>query len=753
LSTLSADRSSTISENRGVDPRRLGQVIRGELDWIVMKAMEKDPSRRYESASAFAADIQRYLNDELVQACPPSALYKVKKFALRNKTLVAATVAVTLALSAGTTISLWQAYEAKKARELAEQKTGLALTVTMSMFDDIEWLNSTPGVENIAEAYIQRGLQLYQEMEKNADDDDIDFFLGRLSAALARLYLGQGEYKEARKVASQSLGHFKRHAQQHTFIPSVYQPIADTHCIAGMADEGLGNDESAHDSYNRAIEISERLIKSYPDDLFSLDGLCQALDCQHKLIRSMGHHDDAVLLSRRVNDLVERISTLNSRDAGVLFRLGRSLHNLAGSSWNRGEFEKAREQLRQAIEAQEEALKLRPNYKDARLGLGFHNAFYGTITLGPLNSPAEAEPFARKAAEIHRQLTRDFPAEREPWLQLADACSQLVDIHRAFDQLDKATAANLEASKALTVLKDRFPDDRRVNWELSFMKMNSTELFFDARDLEEALEQCTDAESLLRVVSASNAPRHLRYHLFSLSYMALILRDLGRVSEVPEIKQRALEIRTRIEQRDMDDLTASSRMGQAWGRYRIGRAFGSLAVIHAVLEEYDVAIELLNDGIRLQQQSYDEQSTNKAFRKSLSEHYSQLSYYLASHPQTECRQYDRALEAAQKAVDLNAKDESAWANQGMAQYRLGQIDPAIESLTKADELSKGKGGLFLFTLAMAHWQQEQPEKARDCLSKAINWLDQYDPERHDPVKRRLEEEANDLIQKVSDADS
>src|SRR5579864_5198012 len=85
LDTLGAQAASTVSERRGVDGRRLGQVLRGELDWIVMKALEKDRNRRYESASALAADVQRYLHDEPVQACPPSAWYRLRKFARRNK--------------------------------------------------------------------------------------------------------------------------------------------------------------------------------------------------------------------------------------------------------------------------------------------------------------------------------------------------------------------------------------------------------------------------------------------------------------------------------------------------------------------------------------------------------------------------------------------------------------------------------------------------------------------------------------------
>jgi serine/threonine protein kinase/Flp pilus assembly protein TadD len=77
--------AATTSANRGSDPRRLRQLVRGELDWIVMKALEKDRTRRYESASALAADVRRYLDDEPVQACPPSLGYRLRKLARRNK--------------------------------------------------------------------------------------------------------------------------------------------------------------------------------------------------------------------------------------------------------------------------------------------------------------------------------------------------------------------------------------------------------------------------------------------------------------------------------------------------------------------------------------------------------------------------------------------------------------------------------------------------------------------------------------------
>jgi WD40 repeat protein/serine/threonine protein kinase len=100
ISTL-GQAGAVASANRQSDPRRLSQQLRGELDWMVMKALEKDRSRRYDSASAFAADVQRYLNDEPVQACPPSAWYRCRKFARRNKVILTTGTAIALAVVLG----------------------------------------------------------------------------------------------------------------------------------------------------------------------------------------------------------------------------------------------------------------------------------------------------------------------------------------------------------------------------------------------------------------------------------------------------------------------------------------------------------------------------------------------------------------------------------------------------------------------------------------------------------------------------
>ena len=127
ISTL-GDTRTAVAAHRHVDPHRLGQIVRGDLDWIVMKALEKDRTRRYETANGFAMDLQRYLADEPVEACPPSAKYKFYKFARRNRVALGTVLAISLALIAGTAISTWQAIRAHLAQERARTAEELALS-------------------------------------------------------------------------------------------------------------------------------------------------------------------------------------------------------------------------------------------------------------------------------------------------------------------------------------------------------------------------------------------------------------------------------------------------------------------------------------------------------------------------------------------------------------------------------------------------------------------------------------------------
>jgi len=115
ISTLEADKATTLAGHHRTDTRRLIQTVRGDLDWIVMKAIEKDRTRRYETASELAMDVQRHLGSEPVLARPPSKLYEFQKTVRRHKLGFGATAALILVLSVGVLVSTLEAIRATRA--------------------------------------------------------------------------------------------------------------------------------------------------------------------------------------------------------------------------------------------------------------------------------------------------------------------------------------------------------------------------------------------------------------------------------------------------------------------------------------------------------------------------------------------------------------------------------------------------------------------------------------------------------------
>jgi len=118
LSTL-GDSATVLAGNRGTDPKRLAKLLAGDLDWIMMKALEKDRNRRYATAGDFVADIERFLRHEGVVARPPSAAYQLATFVRRHRAAVVAAAVAVATLLAGTTIATWQAIVATRAKHEA----------------------------------------------------------------------------------------------------------------------------------------------------------------------------------------------------------------------------------------------------------------------------------------------------------------------------------------------------------------------------------------------------------------------------------------------------------------------------------------------------------------------------------------------------------------------------------------------------------------------------------------------------------
>jgi serine/threonine protein kinase len=186
ISTL-GQAATTVSTSRKSDPKQLSRLIRGELDWVVMKALEKDRNRRYESASAFAADVQRYLNDEPVLACPPSAWYRLRKFARRNKGRLAFAAGACLLAAAVLGSAAWAVRdramrEEEKQREQAARQARAASDLELSL-QRAELLQGQ-GKRAEALAALERAELLAGQAHADPDRE------GRLAAVRERLAAG-----------------------------------------------------------------------------------------------------------------------------------------------------------------------------------------------------------------------------------------------------------------------------------------------------------------------------------------------------------------------------------------------------------------------------------------------------------------------------------------------------------------------------------------------------------------------------------
>jgi WD40 repeat protein/serine/threonine protein kinase len=142
-----------VAAARKTDPAKLSRLVRGELDWVVMKCLEKQRTRRYDSAGGLARDVERYLKDEPIEARPPSARYRFEKFARRNKVVLVTAALVAVALVLGTVVSAWQAIRATAAEwqarrneeEAQDQKreADQAKEEAVNQRDELQALNAT----------------------------------------------------------------------------------------------------------------------------------------------------------------------------------------------------------------------------------------------------------------------------------------------------------------------------------------------------------------------------------------------------------------------------------------------------------------------------------------------------------------------------------------------------------------------------------------------------------------------------------
>ena len=140
LSTVAGEERTLLAKSRRIEPEKLHRLVEPDLDWIVIKAIEKDRTRRYETANACAQDIVRFLSDQPVTATPPSAGYQFRKFARRNKAALRVASTIAAVLVAATAVSLWKTPGGEELTTAAKRRHTEPAKLTGTLSGDIDWI-------------------------------------------------------------------------------------------------------------------------------------------------------------------------------------------------------------------------------------------------------------------------------------------------------------------------------------------------------------------------------------------------------------------------------------------------------------------------------------------------------------------------------------------------------------------------------------------------------------------------------------
>lgn len=404
--TSAGERLATLAAQRRTDERRLPSRLRGELDWIVMKAIEKDRTRRYDTAAALGLDVQRHLRGEAVLAAPPSTSYRLRTFVRRNRVLVGAAAAVTLTLVlgiVGTSLALVQAVHAQERADLAAKAEREARTEAQQN-------------ERQATAAAERAL-LAQREEASARrraERIRDFVVSTLRASDVTMEGGRGDT---------------------TILEAMDAAIAEVDAPAFAEDPATAADLKL--TIAGILRVNGRMAAS-------LQQAEQAL----LLLRSV-HPGDHLDVAAAVNDVARAAERLDRRDeAERLFREALAMYErlLPGDNThtaalrnNLGEMLNQRGRADEALPYLEQAVAMYRRLgadQERSLALCIDNLAKAKESLG---DAAAALPLQQQAVELMRRHTRgDHP-------HLAVVLNNLAGLEARVGDDDKADALFLEA--------------------------------------------------------------------------------------------------------------------------------------------------------------------------------------------------------------------------------------------------------------------------------------------------------------------
>jgi serine/threonine protein kinase len=292
LATLEATELTTAAQRRSSDAPRLIHLLQGDLDWIVMKCLEKDRTRRYETANGLAADVRRHKNDEPVVARPPSAAYRLRKALRRHRMAFTAAAAVAGALVLGLGASLWQAVRATRAETLASKR--LAESEAISAFLTEVFQSPDPARDG-------RSVTVAETLDTAARRLESDLTAeparrAQLQATLGRTYLSLGIPGDAIPLLKKATDYYQStFGRDHPDALTVTRHLGFAYTEARNYDEAIPLQEDLLARHKRLTSAESR------EAILAMMDLGNSYGGARRTEEALALREEALRLSRKVN--------------------------------------------------------------------------------------------------------------------------------------------------------------------------------------------------------------------------------------------------------------------------------------------------------------------------------------------------------------------------------------------------------------------------------------------------------------------
>jgi non-specific serine/threonine protein kinase/serine/threonine-protein kinase len=499
LQRIGRDNLAALAELRRTDIHRLRKELSGDLQWIVQKAIDKDRTRRYETANGLAMDLGRYLADEPVVARPPSFAYRAGKLVRRNRTAVAAAAVVAAALLASAIVSGVGMVRAVRA-EAATAREAEALRQVSDFLVRLFEV-SDPG-EARGSSVTARELLDEAALRIDAELEGQPLVRARLMQTMGEAYRSLGLYEQAQPMLQQAL------AVRESELGGEAREVAESLTQLGWLFNVRGQYQEAEGLYRRALEMQQGLL---PEGDLAIAGTMAGLG---SIYTEQGRFDEAEPLL--VASLAMRERALEPDDPELVQGLG----SVAHLYFEAGRHAEADSLYQRELEIRERTLG--PDHPDIALtlaNLGGVRWYRGMLD--------DADRFLRRALEIRRQiLSPDHP-------DVADALNSLGALAWTRGQFGEAAGLYAEALRIYEqALGPEHVDVGRVLNNLA--------------ETHWKLEEYDDAERLflraLEIKERVMEPDHPSLAV-TLNGLANVHRDQGRYADAEPRYRRALEIR------------------------------------------------------------------------------------------------------------------------------------------------------------------------------------------------------------------